>query len=64
MILDGFIREIEFRPLVIDEFDERLWAVAIDRVTVIANGGLVFKFKDGSEINNAKVSGTSLLSPG
>jgi len=50
LILDGFIREIESRPLVIDEFDERLWTVAVDRVTVMVDGGLTFRFKDGSDI--------------
>ena len=50
MILDALIREIESRLLVIDEFDERLWTVAVDRVIVTADGGLTFRFKDGSEI--------------
>jgi hypothetical protein len=50
LILDGFIREIESRPLVITEFDDRLWAVAVDRVTVMADGGLMFRFKNGSEV--------------
>ena len=50
VILDGFIREIVSRPLVITEFDERLWVVAVDRVTVMADGGLTFRFKDGSEV--------------
>ena len=50
LILDAFIRGIESQPLVIDEFDERLWAVAIDRVTVIADGEFTFRFKDDSEV--------------
>jgi hypothetical protein len=50
LVLDGFIREIESRPLVITEFDDRLWAVAVDRVTVMADGGLMFRFKNGSEV--------------
>ena len=52
LILDAFIREIESRPLVIDEFDDRLWTVAIDRVVVTADGGLSFRFKDGSEVKS------------
>ena len=50
LILDGFIRGIESRPLVIDEFSDRLWAVAVDRVIVAENSVLTFKFKDGSQV--------------
>lgn len=49
LILAAYIREIESRPLVIDEFDERLWAVVVDRVIVTENGELTFRLKDGSE---------------
>ena len=49
LILDGFIREIEFRLLVIDEFDDRLWAVIVDRVIVTADGRLTLRFKDGTD---------------
>ena len=52
LILDTYIRGIESQPLVIDGFDDRLWVVAIDRVTVMADGGLTFRFKDGSEIKS------------
>lgn len=50
LILDAFIRGIESRPLVIDEFDERLWAVVVDSGNVMSNGLIAFKFKDSSEI--------------
>lgn len=46
LILDGFIREIEIRPLVIEEFDEKLWVVVVEKVTVHRNGRLEFVFKD------------------
>jgi hypothetical protein len=32
------------------EFDERLWAVAFDTVTVMSDSKLVFRFKDCSEV--------------
>lgn len=53
LILDAFIQRIESLSLVIEESDDRLWAVAVDRVIVTAEGGLTFRFKDGSEVNNA-----------
>jgi len=36
--------------LVLEEFDEKLWAVAVEKVTVKPDGRLVFAFKDGTEI--------------
>ena len=50
LMLDGFIRAMETRPLVLEKFDEKLWVVAIERVKVISDGGLRFIFKDGTEI--------------
>jgi site-specific DNA recombinase len=47
LILDGFIREIEIRPLVIKEFDEKLWSLTVDKVMVHRDGRLEFTFKDG-----------------
>lgn len=46
LILERFIREIETRPLVVDEFDEKLWMVAVDKITVHQDGRLEFVFKD------------------
>ncbi|MDD4767155.1 MAG: hypothetical protein PHF87_06165 [Desulfotomaculaceae bacterium] len=33
-IVEGFIKDIESRPLAIAEFDEKLWLAVIDQVTV------------------------------
>jgi hypothetical protein len=49
-ILEGFIKDIENRPLAIDEFDNKLWLAVIDRVAVSRDGAMVFKFKSGTEI--------------
>lgn len=46
-VIDGFIRELKKRSLVLDEFDERLWMAAVEKVTVRVDGGMVFCFKDG-----------------
>lgn len=48
--LEAFIRDLASCPLVIDEFDERLWVVTVDTVTVTKDGRLVFRFKDGIEV--------------
>lgn len=49
LALDTFIRAIESRPLALEEFDDKLWAVAVEKVTVTIKGKLVFNFKDGTE---------------
>lgn len=50
LLLEAFIKDIETRPLVVDEFDEKLWLAAVNKVTVLADGRLLFSFKDGTEI--------------
>lgn len=42
--LKRLIFELASWPLVIDAFDERLWMVAVERVTVGVDGGMVFWF--------------------
>ena len=49
-VLEAFIKKMYASPWVITEFDEKLWAVSIDRVTVTLKGKLIFRFKDGTEI--------------
>ncbi|MEA1961784.1 MAG: hypothetical protein U9N81_11045 [Bacillota bacterium] len=48
--LDSFMRDIEKRPLFIEEFDKKLWIAIVDKVTVFSDGRLVFTFKDGTDI--------------
>ena len=48
--IDSFIRDIETRPLIIEEFDEKLWTAIVDKVTVLPDSRLVFCFKDGTTI--------------
>jgi CRISPR/Cas system-associated protein Csx1 len=47
-ILNNFIRDIETRPQVLEEFDEKLWTAVIDKVTVRSDRKLLFGFKDGT----------------
>jgi site-specific DNA recombinase len=49
-IIEGFIKDIESRPLAIAEFDEKLWLAVIDQVTVDHDGTMTFSFKNGSEV--------------
>jgi hypothetical protein len=44
-VIDGFIRELKTRPLVIDEFDERLWMAVVEKITIGVDGGMVFGFR-------------------
>jgi len=50
LTLERFIREIETRPLVIEEFDESLWLGAIDKVIVHGAGDIQIAFRDGTVI--------------
>lgn len=45
-----FIGALKKQPLVLEEWDERLWIAILDRATVFREGRIVFKFKSGSEI--------------
>jgi site-specific DNA recombinase len=49
-IIEGFIKDIESRPLAITEFDEKLWLTVIDTATVGRDGTMDFRFKNGSEV--------------
>lgn len=49
-VLEGFIRNIESRPLAVSEFDEKLWLTVVDRVTVDKYGDMTFIFRNGTEI--------------
>ena len=49
-IIEGFIKDIESRPLAIAEFDEKLWLAVIDQVTVERDATMTFRFKNGSEV--------------
>ena len=47
---EGFIRDIQDRPLAITEFDEKLWLAVIDQVKVGRDGAMTFRFKNGAEV--------------
>ena len=47
--MDDIIRNIEDSGESIVAFDERLWAAITEKVTVMSDGSLVFRFKDGTE---------------
>ena len=48
--IDGFIKDIKSRPLVITEFDEKLWLAVIDTATVAQDSTITFRFRNGSEV--------------
>jgi len=49
---DAFIRQIESVDGAVSDFDERLWQMLVDRVTVRSDGVLVFRFNNSTEIEN------------
>lgn len=48
--IDRFLRDISGREELLTEFDAVLWITLIDIVTVRKDGTLVFRFRDGREI--------------
>jgi site-specific DNA recombinase len=46
----GFIRDIESCGSVLDEFDERLWTLMVEKVVILEDGDLRLCFKDGAEV--------------
>ncbi len=48
--LSVYIAALRKQPLVIGEWDERLWITLLDRATVMSDGSIVFRFKCGTEI--------------
>ena len=48
--LKAFTKMLKQQPLVIAEWDERLWITLLDTATVYHDGRIVFQFKSGAEI--------------
>lgn len=44
------IQATKTKPLFLEKWDERLWAALIDRAAVRRDGGIVFRFKNGMDI--------------
>lgn len=45
-----FIASIKEQPLVLEEWNERLWVGLLEKATVFHNGRMIFQFKNGAEI--------------
>ena len=48
--IDAFMFEVQELDT-LSEFDEKLWLTVIETVTVHADGRMIFKFQDGTEID-------------
>lgn len=48
--LKAFIKTLKQQPLVVDEWNERLWITLLDTATVNRDGSIMFHFKSGVEI--------------
>ena len=49
-VIDGFVRDIENRELAVTRFDEKLWVAVIDRVVVGRDGAMLFRFRNGVDV--------------
>ncbi|NMA59703.1 MAG: hypothetical protein GX959_03845 [Clostridiales bacterium] len=49
--LESFAKDLENRPLIIEEFDEDIWCYLIDRATVNKDETVTFLFRNGKKIN-------------
>ena len=45
-----FIENLKKQPLIVDKWDESLWAVMIEKAVVHIDGSITFVFYNGSEI--------------
>jgi transcription elongation factor Elf1 len=45
-----FIEALKQQPLVLEEWNERLWVGLLEKATVFHDGRMVFQFKNGTEI--------------
>ncbi|SMP38745.1 hypothetical protein SAMN06296020_101144 [Anoxynatronum buryatiense] len=48
--MERFIKHIEKADETLTDFEEGLWVLIIERVTVLIDGRLMFHFKDGTEV--------------
>lgn len=48
--LQSFITMLKKQPLVVSEWDERLWVTLLDTATIQRDGRIVFRFKSGKTI--------------
>lgn len=48
--LKAFIAILKRQPLLISEWDERLWITLLDNAIIQRDGSIVFRFKSGKEI--------------
>lgn len=49
-LLDGLVHTLEENGILIDRFDERLWRLMVEKVTVGTDGKLMFTLRNGTEI--------------
>lgn len=48
--IDRFIHTVESRDGLLTEFDPHLWLTTVEKVTITADGKMLFHFFDGTEI--------------
>ena len=49
-LLDGLVKVLKENGILIDKFDERLWRLMVEKVTVDTDGKLTFTLRNGMEI--------------
>lgn len=49
-LLDGMIRQLTEQDMTITAFDEKLWRIMVENVTVGTDGKLTFLFRNGTKI--------------
>ena len=49
-VMTAFIKALEERTEPIDYFDESVWKLTVEKVTIFHDGRMIFQFVDGTEI--------------
>ena len=53
-LLENMVQELEAAEMSITEFDEKLWQIMIECVTVKENGSMIFEFRNGMKYEPAE----------
>ena len=51
-VMTSFINALEERIEPIDYFDESVWKLAVEKVSIFHDGRMIFQFVDGTEVES------------
>lgn len=55
--MEVFIKNLKKQPLVVEAWDESLWALMVEKAIVVRDGNIKFVFYNGTEIKEEEIKG-------